>query len=94
MLWKCNALLRFAPISTIKSVLSNAAELRLQSHHVVGDPMENRPPMTRLDGASELPNLNGWCERSQGGQPRTPQAKEPAVAEFKLDLQLKSNDAQ
>jgi hypothetical protein len=29
MLWKCNALLWFAHVPTINSVLSNAAELRL-----------------------------------------------------------------
>jgi hypothetical protein len=36
------------------SVLNNAAEIRLQSRHVVGVPMENRHPMTRRDGASVL----------------------------------------
>jgi hypothetical protein len=58
MLWKGNALMRFAPFPIINSILSNAAELRLQSRHVVGFPMENRPPMTRRDGASELPYMN------------------------------------
>jgi hypothetical protein len=53
-------LMRFAHFPTINSVLSNAADLRLQSHHVVGVPMENRPLMTRRDGASELPNLQEW----------------------------------
>jgi hypothetical protein len=38
MLWKGNALIRFAHFTTINSVLSNAAELRLQSRHVVGFP--------------------------------------------------------
>jgi hypothetical protein len=56
VLWKGKALKRFAPFPTLSSVSSNAAELRLQSHHVVGSPMENRPPMTRRDGASELSN--------------------------------------
>jgi hypothetical protein len=94
MLGKRNALMRFAPFPTINSVLSNAAELRLQSHQVVGVPKENRPLLTKRDGASELPNLNEWCEHPQDGQPRTPQSRVPAVARSKKDLQLKSNDAQ
>jgi hypothetical protein len=36
MLWKGNALMRFAPIPAFNSISSNAAEFRLQSHHVVG----------------------------------------------------------
>jgi hypothetical protein len=83
MLWKETALLRFAPFQTINSVSSNAAELRLQSHHVVVFPMENRIQMARRDGASDLPNLNEGCETPQGGTNRTPQARGPAVAEFK-----------
>jgi hypothetical protein len=83
MLWKRTARMRFAPFQTINSLLSNAAELRLQSHHVVGFPMKIRPPKTRRDGASELPNLNEVCEQPQVGTPRTPQARGPAVAEFK-----------
>jgi hypothetical protein len=75
--------MRFAPFPTFNSVLSNAAELRLQSHHVVGFPMENRPPMTRRDEASELPNLNQGGETPQGGTHRTPKARGPDVAEFK-----------
>jgi hypothetical protein len=82
MLWKGTALKIFAHFRTINSVVSNAADLRLQSHHVVGVPMENRPPMTRRDGASDLPNLNKGCEFPKGGQPRTPQARGPAVAVF------------
>jgi hypothetical protein len=39
--------------------------------------------MTRRDVASEVPHSNEWCETLQGGQPRTRQAKVPAVAEFK-----------
>jgi hypothetical protein len=50
--------MRFAHFPTIYSVLSNAAYLRMQSHHVVGSPMENRHSMTRRDGSSELPLLN------------------------------------
>jgi hypothetical protein len=38
MLLKGTALLRFAPFPTIKSILSNAAELRLQSRHEVWVP--------------------------------------------------------
>jgi hypothetical protein len=40
MLWKGTALMRFAPFSTINSLLSNAAELRLPSCNVVEVPME------------------------------------------------------
>jgi hypothetical protein len=76
--------MRIAPFPTINSDLSSASELRMQSHHVVGVPMENRHPMTWRDGASELPNLNKVCEPTQGGTPRTPQAIRPAVAEFKI----------
>jgi hypothetical protein len=83
MLWKATATIRFAPFPTINSVLSNAAELRRQSRHVFGVPMENRTPMKTTDGASELPYLNEWCEPPQVGQPRTPQARGPAVAAFK-----------
>jgi hypothetical protein len=36
MPWKGTALIRFAHIPTINSVLSNAAELTLQSRHVAG----------------------------------------------------------
>jgi hypothetical protein len=94
MLWKGNALIWFAQFPTINSVICNAAELRQQSRHVFGGPMENRIPMTTRDGASELPNLIEWCALPQGGQPRTPQARGPAVGEFKQDFQLKSNDVQ
>jgi hypothetical protein len=80
MLWKATALLWFAPFPTINSISSNAAVLRLQSHHVVGFPMENRLQMTRRDGASYLTNLNEECQNSQGGTTRTPQARGPAVA--------------
>jgi hypothetical protein len=38
MLWKGTALISFANFPTINSVLSNAAELRLVSRHVVGFP--------------------------------------------------------
>jgi hypothetical protein len=77
---KGTALLRFAHFPTINSVLFNAAELRMQSDHIVGDAMENRPPMTTRDVASEIPNLNEGCEPTQGGTPRTPPARGPAVA--------------
>jgi hypothetical protein len=72
MLWNGTALMRFAPFPTISSVSSKAAELRLHSHHALGYPMENRPPMTRRDGASVLPNLNEGFETPQGGTIRTP----------------------
>jgi hypothetical protein len=83
MLWNGNALIRFAPFPTINSVLSNAAELRLQTFNVVGLPMEKRPPMTESDVASEHPNLNEGCEPPQGVMTRTPQARGPTVVEFK-----------
>jgi hypothetical protein len=38
MLWKGNAQIRFANFTKFKSVLSNAAELNLQSRNVVGFP--------------------------------------------------------
>jgi UDP:flavonoid glycosyltransferase YjiC (YdhE family) len=50
MLWKGTALMRLAPIPIINSILSNAAELRLQSLQVVGVRMENRPPMKGVTG--------------------------------------------
>jgi hypothetical protein len=77
MLWSRNAVMRFAPIPTINSVLSKAAEPRLQSCHVVGVPMEKRSPMTERDVASEHTNLNEGCEPTQGGTLRTPQARGP-----------------
>jgi hypothetical protein len=83
MLWKWTALMRFEPFPTLSSVSSNAAELRLQSHHVVGSPMENRNLMTRRGGASKLPYLDEGRGTPQGGTPRMPQASGPAVAEFK-----------
>jgi hypothetical protein len=83
MLWKGNALMRFAPFPTINSILSNGAEFRLQSQHVVGVLMENRAPTTRRDGASELPHSNEVCDQSQGGTPRTPKSRGPTVADFK-----------
>jgi hypothetical protein len=86
--------MRFAPLPTINSGLSNAAELSLQSRRVVGVPMEKRTPMTERDVAPEHPNLNEGCETPQGGTPRTPPARGPAVAESKKDLQLKCNDAE
>jgi hypothetical protein len=66
MLWTGTALMLFADFPTINSVLSNAAELRLQSRHVFGIPMLNRPPMTERDVAPEHPNLNEVCEHSPG----------------------------
>jgi hypothetical protein len=73
----------FADFPNINSILSNAGDPRLHSRHVFGVPTENRPPMTRRNGASELPNLNKGCERRQGGQRRTPQTRGSAFAEFK-----------
>jgi hypothetical protein len=55
MFWKGNTLMRLANFPSINSVLSNAPELRLQSRHVVGGPMDIQPPMTRRDGVSEVP---------------------------------------
>jgi hypothetical protein len=55
--------------------------------------MENRPPITRSDWASELPNLNEGFEPPQGGMPRTLQARDPAVTELKTCLQLNSNNS-
>jgi hypothetical protein len=72
MLGKGTALMRFAHLPPISSFSSNAGELRLQSHHLVGFPMENRPTLTRRGGAYELPNMNEGCETPQGGTPRTP----------------------
>jgi hypothetical protein len=72
-LWKWNALMRFAPFPNINSVLSNPGELRRKPRHVVGFSMENRPPMTRHDGASELPHSNKLCKPTQCFPPRTPQ---------------------
>jgi hypothetical protein len=80
--WKGKALMRFAHFPTINSIISNAAELRLQSRHVVGVPIENRHTMTRRDVVSELPHSNDECDQSQGGTPRTPKARGPAVADF------------
>jgi hypothetical protein len=84
MLWKGTVLMLFATFSTINSILSNGAELRFQSRHVVAVTMENRPPVTRRDGASELPHSNEGCDYSQGGTPRTPTARGAAVADFKF----------
>jgi hypothetical protein len=39
MLWTGTALMLFADFPTINSVLSNAAELRLQAAHVFGVPI-------------------------------------------------------
>jgi hypothetical protein len=74
---------RFAPFATINSDLSDAAELRLQSRHVVGVPMENRFPITRRDVASEFPRSNERCKPTQCGTPRTPPARGLGVAGFK-----------
>jgi hypothetical protein len=93
MLWKGTALMRFAPFPNINSDLSNAAVPRRQSRHVVGVPMEKRPPMTKHYVANDFPNLNEGCVRTLGGTPRTPPARVPAVAESMLDLHLNCNDA-
>jgi hypothetical protein len=82
MLLKGTALMRFAPFPTMNLFLSNAGEVRRQSRHVVGFAMENRPQMTGRDGASELPLSNEVCDHSQGGTPRTPTARGPAIADF------------
>jgi hypothetical protein len=82
MLWKGHALMRFAHFPTINSILSNAPDFRLQSRHVVRVPMGNRRPMNRRDRASSLSQSNEGCDQSQGGMPRTPTARGPAVAEF------------
>jgi hypothetical protein len=52
MLWKGNALMRFVHFPTINSIISNSVELRLQSRHVVGVPMEKRYTMTERDVVS------------------------------------------
>jgi hypothetical protein len=83
ILWNGIALMRFAIFPTINSVRSNAAELRLQSSHVVGVPMENRTPMTKRDVASELPDSNEECDPPHGFTHLTPPARGPAVAEKK-----------
>jgi hypothetical protein len=83
MLWKWNSLKRFAPFPKINSVLSNLGELRWKSRHVVGFSFENRPPMTRRDGASEFPHSNEGCKHTQCGTTRTPLARRPEVAGFK-----------
>jgi hypothetical protein len=83
MLWKWTALMRFVPFPTINSILSKAAQFKQHSRQVVGVPMENRPSMTRRDGASELPHSIEGCVQSQVGTPRTPTSRGPAVADFK-----------
>jgi hypothetical protein len=83
MLWKWNALMRFAHFPTIKSDLSNAAELRRNSRHVFGVPMENQPLMTRCDVASDHPIFNELCEHSPGCTRRTPPAIGNEVEELK-----------
>jgi hypothetical protein len=83
LLRKRNALKLFAPFATINSDLSDAAELRLQSRHVVGFPMENRFPITRRDVASELPRSNERFKLTQCGTLRTPQARGLGVAGFR-----------
>jgi hypothetical protein len=93
MLWKGKAQMRFAHFPTINSVLSNAAELRRQSRHVFGVPMENRIAMTTRDGTSELPQSNEGCDPPQGGTLRNPPARGSAVADFKTDHHLNFIDA-
>jgi hypothetical protein len=83
MLLMGTALMQCAPFPKINSICSNAADLRRYSRNVVGVPMGNRPPMTRSYVASELPNSNEVCEQPQGGTPRKPPARWPAVTEFK-----------
>jgi hypothetical protein len=75
--------MRFAPFPTINSILSNAAELRLKSRHVVGVHIENRPTMTMRDWATELPHSNEECDLFQGGTTRMPTARGPVIADFK-----------
>jgi hypothetical protein len=93
ILWKRPAMMRFAPFPTINSVFSNAAEIRRQSRHEFGVPTKNRTAMTTRDGASELPQMNEWCDPLQGGTICTPPARRSAVTEFKTDLHLNPNDA-
>jgi hypothetical protein len=85
--------MRCAHFPTVNSVLANAAEPRRQSRHVVVISLGKRRPMTEPEVASEHPNLNEGCETSQGGTPRTPPARGPAVAEAEMDLHLNCNDA-
>jgi hypothetical protein len=85
--------MRFADLTTINSALSNAVEPTRQSRHVLGVSTENRTPMTRCHGASQIPQRNEGCEPHQGVTLRTPPANGPAVAGFKTDLQQDSNDA-
>jgi hypothetical protein len=58
MLCKGKALKRSAQFPTMKSVHSNAADLRQLSRHLVGVPMENGTPMTRGYLVSVLPHSN------------------------------------
>jgi hypothetical protein len=56
--------------------------------------MEERPPMAEQSVAPVHPNLNKGCKPPKGGTPRLPPASGPAVAESKLDLHQKCNDAE
>jgi hypothetical protein len=83
MLCKGTALMRFAHFQTINSVFCNAVDLRRETRNVVAVPKDKRLSLTRRDVASQLPNSNEECEYLQGGTPRTPPARGPAVTEFK-----------
>jgi hypothetical protein len=72
--------MRFARFPTINSVLANAGVLRREERHVVVFSMENRPKMTRRDGASDVPLSNERCKPNQCGAPRTQTSRGPAVA--------------
>jgi hypothetical protein len=93
MLWKGNALMRFAHFSSTNSIRSNAAELRLQSRHVAGVPMENRPPMTRRDWASEIPHrtMDEIILRVVRLARQRPEGMQSQIS--KTVLQLNSNDS-
>jgi hypothetical protein len=93
MPWKGTAMMPFAPFRTINSVLSNEAEFRLQSHHVVGVPMENQPPMTRRDGASKLHNRTNGANGPMVIRLARHMAGGRQSRSSNTDLQLKSNDA-
>jgi hypothetical protein len=83
MLCNWTALMRFEIFATIISIHSNAAELRMQSRHVAGVPMENGSTMTSREGAINPPHSIEGCDQSQGGTPRTLTARGPAIADFK-----------
>jgi hypothetical protein len=93
ILLKWTALMRFASFPNINSILSNAAALRLNKRHVVGIPMEQRPPVNgvTVSLSSRIRTKGPISLRVVRLARQQPEVRQSQIS--KSVLQLNSNDS-